>query len=67
MATVFEPLPPEGEDAPAGRDEGLLWVEIRELELMVENPVGVGEVLVELEPLVISPGPISGLSDKTYV
>jgi len=37
-----------------------------ELELMVDPAVGVEEVLVELElePLVVSPGPISGLSDE---
>jgi len=67
MATIFERLPPpEGEDAPAGRDEGLLWDEMGELELMVDPAVGVEEVLVELElePLVVSPGPISGLSDE---
>jgi len=55
MAAIFELLPPpEGEDAPAGRDEGLLWDEIRELELIVENAVGFGEVLVKLGLLVIS-------------
>ena len=64
MVAAFELLPPGGEDPPAGRDEGLFWDEIRELELTVENAVGLGEalVVVELESLVISPGPISGLS-----
>ena len=64
MGTIFELLPPGDEDAPASRDKGLHWDEIRELELMVENAVGVEEVLVELEPLAVSPEPILGLSDE---
>lgn len=59
IAAVFELLPPEGEGEPPGKDEGMCWIEDK--ELMVENAVGSGE---ELEPLINPPGPISGLSDK---
>ena len=47
MAAVFELLPPEGEGEPPGKDEGMWWIEDK--ELMVENAVGSGD---ELEPLV---------------
>ena len=63
ITAVFEPLPPGFKDAPAGRAEGQCWDETR--KLTVANAMAFeGEGLVELAPLIVSPGPISGLSDK---
>jgi hypothetical protein len=57
MAPVFESPPPEGDDAGKEEDEDVTAV--------VDGAIVPEELVVEVDPLINTPGPISGVSKKT--
>ena len=60
MAPVFELPPPEDDDAGEEEDD-----EVTAGRPVVDEATAPEELVVEVDPLINTPGPISGVSKKT--